>query len=379
MSNSMIQQIFEDYYDQYLEMFNPDNHQLSVLNGIVTCRKPEAGVILYTCLDCGTQTVMYQSCGDRHCPVCSASKAAEWVEKQMNHLLPATYYQVVFTCPSFLKPFFKNNIKNMSNIMFEASKQTVMKICRDRRYLGGTPGTLSVLQTWSQTLSFHPHIHLLLTGLGLTDDNKLLFPKTYEDKTGAVIWIPEIKLKRTFQAIFSKLFRQKFPEEKALSGKLYSTTFHVKIEQPMDNPQYFIQYISRYISRIAISDSRIKDYSPQSGTVTFTYKDRQHGNKIAEKTVSALEFMNLFFQHLLPKGFIKIRYSGLLGNRNRKARIALCLALLETLGYLLPQSNLSPFCKPVPVCKYCKGTNFSLPLFLSYSAYLEYLSQRLIC
>ncbi len=245
-------------------------HVQKVLHRLKICRTASLGYHIYRCTndECGEIKYQYHSCRDRHCPQCGAIKKDEWIEARMQELLPVKYYHVVFTLPHELNSLVSGHRKILYNLLFDASAQTLLSFAKDEKYMGAVPGIISILHTWGQQLSFHPHIHSIVSGGGIMDDNN---------------WKDAKK----------NIYRFLFPL-KAMSV-VYKTKF--------------------------LQAYRISSVNDQDDTVTFAYKDYSDANKQKQMTLSNSEFVRRFTQHILPKGFTKIRTYGYLSNRNRHQRI----------------------------------------------------------
>ena len=298
-----------------------------VLHRLKICRTASLGYHVYRCGDeqCGHVKYQYHSCRDRHCPNCGAIKKQEWIEARMQELLPVKYYHVVFTMPHELNSLVMGHRKLLFKLLFDASAQTLLCFAKDNKYLGATPGIISVLHTWGQQLSFHPHVHCIVSGGGITADNtwkqatkndwQFLFPVkamgiVYRAKflqalqqmitKGEVIWADATDVKQGFNLLYQK-------------------DWIVYAKAPFGGPQAVIEYLSRYTHKVAISNHRIVQV--ENDKVTFRYKDYADNGKQKVMTLEAAEFIRRFTQHILPKRFTKIRTYGYLANRNRNKRI----------------------------------------------------------
>ena len=245
----------------------------------------------------------------------------------MQELLPVKYYHVVFTLPHELNSLIMGHRKLLFKILFDASARTLLSFAKDEKYLGAVPGVISVLHTWGQQLSFHPHIHCIISGGGIAVDNKwknatkndwqFLFPV----KAMSVVY--RAKFLQALQQMITegKVILPDKTEAKQLFSLLYRKDWVVYAKAPFGGPHAVIEYLGRYTHKVAISNHRISSINDQEGTVTFEYKDYAGDNKKKQMTLSSAEFIRRFEQHILPKGFTKIRTYGYLGNRNRHQRI----------------------------------------------------------
>lgn len=304
-------------------------HVQKVLHRLKVCRTAALGYHVYRCTneECGEIKYQYHSCRDRHCPGCGAIKKDEWIEARMQELLPVKYYHVVFTLPHELNSLVMGHRKILYKLLFDASAQTLLCFAKDNKYLGATPGIISVLHTWGQQLSFHPHIHCIVSGGGITDDNnwkdakKNIYRFLFPVKAMSVVY------KTKFLQALKKLIANKTvrptagTDTSALFNMLYQKDWVVYAKAPFGGPQSVIEYLGRYTHKVAISNHRISSINDEDGSVTFAYKDYADGNKQKQMTLSSTEFIRRFEQHILPKGFTKIRTYGYLSNRNRHKRI----------------------------------------------------------
>ena len=304
-------------------------HVQNVLQRLKMCRTASLGYHVYRCSDeqCGHIKYQYHSCRDRHCPNCGAIKKQEWIEARMQELLPAKYFHIVFTLPHELNNLVLGHRKLLFKLLFDASAQTLLCFAKDPKYLGALPGILSVLHTWGQQLSFHPHIHCIVSGGGITTGNAWK-----EGKKGMYRFLFPVKaMSIVYKAKFLRALKQMIDkgevilpdnkDEKQLLNLLYQKDWIVYAKAPFGGPQAVIEYLGRYTHKVAISNHRIYSINDQNNTVTFAYKDYSDDNKQKQMTLSSLEFIRRFEQHILPQRFTKIRTYGYLANRNRHRRI----------------------------------------------------------
>src|SRR5664279_3164292 len=302
-------------------------HVAKVLQRIKTCRTAALGYHVYQCGNekCGHIQYQYHSCRDRHCPNCGAVKKQEWIEARSRELLPVKYYHVVFTLPHELNSLVMGHRKLLYKLLFDASAGTLLSFAKDKKYLGALPGIISVLHTWGQQLSFHPHIHCIVSSGGITTGNewkeakknnwRFLFPAK---AMGAVY---RGKFLQELQQMISKGEVICKEDSRQLINLLYQKEWVVDARAPFGGPHAVIEYLGRYTHKVAISNHRIHTIDEENGTVTFGYKDYKDGNKQKQMTVTIAEFIRRFTQHILPERFTKIRTYGYLANRNRHNRI----------------------------------------------------------
>lgn len=278
--------------------------------------------------------IHYNSCGNRHCPQCGGLKKEQWIQDRMSELLPVQYYHVVFTLPHELNSLCLGNRKVLFDLLFETSNAVLQKFSMDEKYMGATPGIISILHTWGQQLSFHPHIHCIVSGGGLTatgkwknankDKHAFLFPV----KAMSVVY-RALLLKRLQKLIKQGKLQLNMSEQlfNTIKEKLYKKSWVVYCKRPFGGPQQVIQYLGRYTHKVAISNHRIQ--SVDENGVTFLYQDYADGSKTKSMKLSIQEFLRRFAQHILPKGFTKIRMSGFLANRYRTTRLVQIQKLLK--------------------------------------------------
>lgn len=303
-------------------------HVQNVLQRLRICRTASLGYHVYRCSadECGYIKYQYHSCRDRHCPNCGAIKKQEWIEARTQELLPVKYYHVVFTLPHELNSLVMGHRKILYKLLFDASAQTLLCFARDQKYLGATPGIISVLHTWGQQLSFHPHVHCIVSGGGITDGTawknatknewRFLFPV----KAMSIVYRAKF-LQALKQMIDSgEVILPDNKDEKQLLNLLYQKEWIVYAKAPFGGPHGVIEYLGRYTHKVAISNHRICSIN-EDDTVTFEYKDYTDHSSQKQMTLSSAEFIRRFTQHILPGRFTKIRTYGYLANRNRHRRI----------------------------------------------------------
>jgi hypothetical protein len=290
-------------------------HVQKVLHRLKICRTASLGYHVYRCSndECGEIKYQYHSCRDRHCPQCGAIKKEQWIEARTQELLPVKYYHVVFTLPHELNSLVMGHRKILYKLIFDASAQTLLCFAKDEKYLGALPGIISVLHTWGQQLSFHPHIHCIVSGGGIANNNtwkdakkndyRFLFPV----KAMSIVY--RTKFLQALQQMIDKgeVVLPAGADAKRLFHVLYHKDWIVYAKAPFGGPHAVIEYLGRYTHKVAISNHRISSINEEQGTVSFEYKD--YGDNGKQK------------QHILPEKFTKIRTYGYLSNRNRHHRI----------------------------------------------------------
>jgi hypothetical protein len=313
--------------------------QLKVLRAIQRCRTAELGGHLDGCTECGHQAISYNSCRDRHCPRCQTSARDRWLAERTKELMPVPYAHVVFTIPHQLAALAQQNKRVLYDLLLRTSAATLLEVAADPRHLGAKIGFLSILHTWGQNLKHHPHAHCVVPTGGLASDGS----SWIRPRDG--FFLPVKVLSRVFRGKFVAGLRRAFGagklsfhgELKALSNQrlfgafvrsLYRTDWVVYSKKPFRGPQHVLQYLARYTHRVAISSHRLVSF--RDGQVTFRWKDYAHGKKQKRMTVSADEFLRRFLTHVLPRGFVRIRFFGFLASRKRARLLPICRALIGT-------------------------------------------------
>lgn len=291
---------------------------LRAMSDIENCRTPAMGGEVYLCNNCQLYRYSYHSCKNRHCPKCQNDQASQWLQHQRDLLLPVTHFMVTFTLPEELRALARSHQKTLYNILFRASSEALQKLALDPRFIGGRIGMVGVLHSWTRDLQFHPHIHYIVTGGGLTDDGR--WTSSRED---FLVHVEPLGL------IFRAKFRDALKKASLLDQvdkRVWKKEWVVHCE-PVGSGEAAFKYLAPYIFRVAISNNRI--VSLDKGEVTFQYKESAT-DQVKTRQVPAEEFIRRFLQHVLPKRFTKVRYYGLLSPSNRdllaKARKALATA-----------------------------------------------------
>jgi len=307
-----IAKIFKDNIAKYLQKFGrkiPANH-LKVINAIINCRTPALGGDVYYCENCGKYDYSYHSCRNRHCPKCQSNKSQEWLQKQMEKLLPVNYFFVTFTIPAELRFLCRSNQKLFYSIIIKAAAEALQTLLKDPKWAGGKSGFVGVLHTWTRQLLYHPHIHFIVPG-GAFD-----VERNQWNKAGHKFLVPVLALSNIFRAKFRDLLEKENPQIfEQIPKSIWIEKEFITHSKPVGKGDKALEYLSKYIYRIAISNNRIVKY--ENGNVTFKYKP-SGTNQYKYQTVTAMEFMRRFLQHVLPDGFHKIRYYGFLSSGGKK-------------------------------------------------------------
>lgn len=317
------------------------------------CRTPALGGHVERCGGCAHTRIAYNSCRNRHCPKCCASRQADWLSREAGNLLPVEYHHVVFTLPAEVNPIGLLNPATVYDALLSAAAETVREVAADPRHLGAEVGLLLVLHTWGQTLSYHPHAHGIATGGGLTADGRWRACRPG-------FFRPVRVLGRVFRGKFLARLRGVFARGK-LAGFADAGGFErwaagvrakdwvVYSKPPFGGPARVLKYLARYTHRVAIGNSRLVRL--EGGRVTFTYTDYADAANTKAMTLDGVEFLRRWVQHVLPRGFVKVRHYGLLANRQRAVKLAACRRLLAW-GGVVPACRVEPAgrANPCPVC-----------------------------
>lgn len=335
-----IQQIFTEYGQAYEKKNKMTLSQKKAFTHIVECRTEKCGIHVDVCDKCGYERVLNNSCKDRNCPQCQTFKKEEWINNRKAEVIGTRYFHVVLTLPKELNVIAMQNQKEIYSIIFKASSEAVKELTDDKKYMGACPGFISVLHTWGQTLEYHPHIHMIITGGGLTEINKWR-------ESGKNFFVPVEKLSIKFRRKFMDNLKEAYTNNKLdfygsiisykdsnkfkeLVDTVYGIPWYSYIKKPFDGPAAVIEYLGRYTHRVAISNNRV--LKVEGGRVFFKWKDYKDNNKIKVMSLEVNEFIRRFLLHVLPSGFVKIRYYGIIANRNKKTKLILCQKLTNVLN-----------------------------------------------
>jgi len=334
-------------------------NQLKVMSAIEACRTDALGGHVAACINCNHQHIAYNSCKNRHCPKCQGPAARDWMEAQAEHLLPVEYFHVVFTLPEQIARIAYWNKKVLYDLLFKASAKTLTTIAADPKHLGAKIGMTSVLHTWGSALNHHPHVHIIVPGGGLTDDDKWT-----SCRRG--FFLPVRVLSRLFRRLFLEgllALHQTgkltfFGELEGLKqagafkrhlAPLRKVDWTVYAKPPFGGPKAVLAYLSRYTHRVAISNSRL--ISADANFVTFKWKNYRvkNGNRQKVMRIATDEFVRRFLIHVLPDGFHRIRHYGLLASGKRKANVANVRTLLNAAPDVEAEPGQSKTDEPQPL------------------------------
>lgn len=349
MNGYPIRDIFRIGYQKYANSHRMSTEQKKAAKAISACKTGELGYNIQICENCGLTSVHTNSCRNRNCPNCQAVKKELWVDARSSEVIDGPYYHVVFTVPAQLNPLIFSNQKLLYSLLHECSANSVLELAADKKYLGAKPAIIQLLHTWGQKMNFHPHIHSIISGSGLGSCGQLI-------SAGSNFFLPVKVLAAKFKGKFMANLKRLYSEHKlqipssrgewnregdwnAFCFHLYGLDWNVNIKETFNGNGNAIEYLGRYAYRIAISNNRILSYSDDS--VSFSAKNY----KTLEKevvTLSTDEFIRRFLMHVLPEGFQKIRYYGILSGRNKTRNLKLIFRLQGHQRFLRKFINPDP-------------------------------------
>jgi hypothetical protein len=342
--------VLRRYGGEYLEQFGatmPGEHK-KVLRAITACRTGALGTVLYACQSCGRTHTVGRSCGNRHCPTCQQDKTRAWLERQLDRLLPCPYFLITFTLPAELRALARSHQRVVYAALFEASSEALRGLAADPKFVGTDRlGFFGVLHTWGRTLDYHPHVHYVVPGGGVSADGSCWLPSR------ADFLVPVQALSIVFRAKFRDILKREGLLN--LADPAVWRRDWVVHSQAAGDGRASLHYLAPYVFRVAIGDHRI--VSCDDGKVTFTYR-RVGSNRPRKMTLDAPEFIRRFLQHVLPAGFQKVRHYGFLSPNSG--------TVLEEVRWLITLHNGAVFTllaaltappaeTPAPRCPGCGG------------------------
>jgi len=342
-----IKEIFQAFGPEYMDCFGnamPGDHK-KVINAIINCRTNHYGATVYTCEECGQTHIIYRSCGNRHCPNCQHHKARRWLNKQLKRQLPGHHFMITFTVPQQIRRFIRSHQRICYSALFAASADTMKKLSIDSKYIGGDlPGFFGVLHTWGRQLQYHPHIHYVVPGGAISKKDCKWHPSK------AHFYLPVKAMSIIFKAKL-KAAMKKYRLYTQIPPAVWDQSFNVNC-QAVGESERSIKYLAPYVFKVAISDYRIVNV--ENRRVKFKYK-KSNSNRFRTMDLDVFEFMRRYLQHVLPTGFMKVRYFGFL-NPNCSVSLDKISALIQiAFGFLLkmPKIDIKPL--KVPTCSFCGG------------------------
>ncbi|MCK4664868.1 MAG: IS91 family transposase [Bacteroidales bacterium] len=307
-----VAQIIKQFGDDFVRKHNPNTWTLRTLNALRICRTAAFGGHKEQCDSCGKVRISYNSCRNRHCPKCQSSKQAFWVEDVSQRIIDTKYFHLVFTVPEELNSICLLDSKKFYSTLFSSVCQTLRTF--GYTHYGVETGAIAILHTWGQNLSLHPHIHCLVPAAGIT----LAGNMRKISKKGKYLY-PVIKLSVDFRSTMMKQLKKQLANSnqllqyQSLIDKAWAKKWVVFSEPSFADADRVIKYLGQYTHRVAISNHRLQNIDNK--IVSFFYKDYKDNSKRKLTAISGVEFLRRFCMHILPKGFVKIRYYGILSNR----------------------------------------------------------------
>ena len=295
--------------------------QKRALRDIAACRTPFFGGHVYRCDHCEQKVFSYHSCRNRSCPKCHQDQTQRWLEQQQARLLPTAYFLLTFTLPKQLRPLARSHPRKIYGLLMKTAADALQTLVRDPRYIGARIGALAVLHTWTRAMLFHPHVHMLVTAGGLSSDRTC-----WVNSKNPRFLVPVRALSVIFRAKFGAALKKANLLTYA-PASVWSTKWVVH-SQHAGRGDKVLQYLARYVFRIAIANSRLE--SIDQGNVRFRYRDNQT-HQMRRVTVSGVDFLHRFLQHVLPHGMTKVRYYGIFSPSSKTS--------LECARQLLPPAT----------------------------------------
>lgn len=341
-----VRDVFLTHGREYLEEFGqrmPGDHK-KVIRAIIQCRTPALGTIVCACEDCANTYRIFRSCGNRHCPTCQGEKAIEWFNTRMDRLMPVHHFMITCTVPAEFRDFFRSHQRFAYSGLFQATSKIMTSLASEPTYFSGdTPGFFGVLHTWGRQMQYHPHIHYIVPGGSFSSTDH-----SWHSSLEA-FYLPVRIMSAKIKSYFFKLM-QKADLLHLVPAGAWKKNWNVN-SRPVGNGARSIRYLSSYVFRTAISSHRV--ISMENEQVIFRYTDTKSGvNKTM--SLSVFEFIRRFLQHVLPTGFMKIRYYGFM-HPSTKIPVKLAVALLEALFEVRPQKRATTELSAIPCCERCNG------------------------
>lgn len=333
-----------DRNQEVLSQYSANTWQLRTLHALRKCRTAALGGHIDLCNNpnCNRLHLSYNSCRNRHCPKCQGHKQEEWIRAREKELLNSSYFHVVFTIPDTLNRPCLYAPKEVYGILFKTAWSVIRDFAVNPKFLGASTGMISILHTWGQNLSLHPHLHCIVPGGGITSSGKWK-----QAKNNGKYLFSIRAMSKVFRARFVESLRKQFDFPADFYDRLFAKDWVVYAKQQFYGPNQVIEYLGRYTHKIAISNHRILNI--ENRTVTFSAKDYRKGGANYRLILSDAEFIRRFCLHILPKGFVRIRHYGILSSSRKKIILPIVQAQL---GVVTHQGKLPPILhRRCPICK----------------------------
>ncbi len=328
----MFRRFAADYVSTHGASMLPSHRR--AIEDILDCRTAALGGQVWRCDSCSTGMFSYHSCGNRSCPRCHTAQTREWLEHRQAEMLPVPYFHITVTVPAELREVLRANQRDGYGVLMQASAAAIIELARDPRYVGGTVGVLAVLHTWTQQLTLHPHVHCLVSGGGISEDATTWHPARRK------FLMPIKALAKLVRGKFRALLQRKCPDL-VIPEAVWQRPWILHVTAWGNGEQAVLDYLARYVFRIALTNARIVGLDDE--TVTIQFKHRKTGQARTCR-LSGEEFMRRFLQHVLPRGFHKVRYFGLWhpAQRHNAARVRQMLQLEAPAKLDPPQDPIVP-------------------------------------
>jgi hypothetical protein len=333
-----------------IEKLGLNTHVLRNLNAIKRCRTAELGGHIDQCNCCSKTHISYNSCRNRHCPKCQGHKRHEWMQARTNELLPVPYFHVVFTLPHELNSLAMQYPAIIYGTLFKAAWQTLNQFGTTQQV---QMGMISILHTWGQNLSLHPHLHCIVPGGGVDKNGQ--WKNIRAD--GKYLFCVK-SLSKVFRAKYVQLLRKHKITTHAFTQTLFNKNWVVYAKRPFGNPQSVIEYLGRYTHKVAISNSRI--INVDADKITMHYKDYKNNGTKKTMQLSNAEFTRRFAQHILPVQFVRIRHFGILSSNWKRKKLSVLQNTLNIIAHQAAQ-KIPSLLKTCPSCK--KGNLITISTF----------------
>lgn len=374
----LIRDAFQRFYPDYLLNHpNLPSEVRKTADSIMKCKTGELGFNISYCEDCGKSLIHAVSCNNRSCPCCQASLSKKWEMERNTELVEGiSYYHVVFTVPHELNRLIQFNRKLLLDLLFRCVHETLLSLCADLKFMGAKPGIVSVLHTWGQTLSFHPHIHVCISGGGLTASGQFV------ETRHKGFFLPEAAIASMFRGKYlcslKMLYNagkldllcvqelQDYATWKQFINDLFQKQWLPFVKETFNGKGNAVRYLARYSYRTAISNNRILSVSDEN--VTFRYKDYADKSKDKSLTVKGTDFIHMYLQHILPSGFHRIRFAGYLCNSRKSKNLKRIHMLRKTIYTGNPYRKMKNaellvalYDLDICTCPECSGRMIPLP------------------
>jgi len=339
-----ITDIFREFGHEYWRQFKkrmPRTH-LKVIKAIRSCRTSQRGTVIAQCKDCTKQHVLFCACGNRHCPACQNHKTQTWLSKQIKKALPCNYFLVTFTMPEAIRHVIRSHQRSGYEALFNASAHALRTLASDPRFAGGgQAGFTGVLHTWGGQIQYHPHVHYVVPGGTVMDKGKRW------EASPPGFFLPVRALSKIHKAAFRDAMQRDglldlIPEE------VWQQSWVVH-SKPVGNAAHTLRYLARYVFKVAISNARIMRVC--DGMVTFRWQ-KKDSRRWRYTTISAMEFIRRYLQHVLPTGFVKVRHYGFANHNAAVEHKDLYLLVLLAQDFQGPPPPQAPADKPRPYCSH---------------------------